>query len=116
MSDWFIRDGASGSNNGTDWTNAWEDMDDITWGVGGVQRGDAIYIADGIYINDTFDLAESGTDYVYVIKATSSAHGTETGWDSGYGDGVATFQNSGTVKREATVEVEASLISKLPES
>jgi len=91
LSNYYIRDGASGANDGSDWTNAWEDMDDIVWGEGGVERGDTIYIADGTYLGDTFNLAESSSTYVYVKKAISTDHGTDTGWSSGYGDGQATF-------------------------
>jgi len=87
----YIRDGAAGTNDGTDWTDAWEDMDDITWGGAGVVRGDIIYIADGSYIADTFSLAASGSTYVYIKKAIVADHGTETGWDNGYGDGQADF-------------------------
>jgi hypothetical protein len=54
-------------------------------------RGDTYYIADGTYGAYQFDDAESGTDYIYLKKATSAAHGTETGWSSEYGDGVATW-------------------------
>lgn len=92
--EWCVRDNAAGASNGTDWTNAWEDMSDITWGVGGVARGDAIYVADGTYSGDTFDLVTDGTTVVTILKATESAHGAETGWDSAYGDGLADFGGS----------------------
>jgi hypothetical protein len=86
---WYVRDGAGGSNNGQDWTNAWEDMDDINWTS--VARGDTIYIADGTYLGDTFDKDVSGSNYIYITKATIAEHGTETGWSNSYGDGQATL-------------------------
>jgi len=87
---YYVRDGASGSNNGTDWTNAWEDMDDINWST--YSRGDTLYIADGSYLGDDFAQAVSSTTINYVFKATTAEHGTETGWNSAYGDGTANFQ------------------------
>jgi len=92
MANWYIRDNASGSNNGTDWTNAWEDIDDIVWAS--VTRGDTIYVADGSYVGGTFNKAASGATYIYINKATTTAHGTETGWNSAYGDGTATFTST----------------------
>jgi len=89
--DHFIRQGASGSANGSDWTNAWTDLPAT------FIRGDTYYVADGTYGAHTFDTAASGTTYIYIKKATALAHGTETGWSSTYGDGVAEFTSAGTV-------------------
>jgi len=79
----YIRDGASG--DGSDWTNAWDDLPST------LVRGDTYYIADGNYGGYTFDDADSGATYIYIKKATASAHGTDTGWSSAYGDGQAVF-------------------------
>lgn len=84
----YIREGASGSADGSDWTNAWTDLPAT------LTRGDTYYIADGTYGGYTFDDAESGELYIYIYKATELAHGTETGWDSEYGDGQALFTGS----------------------
>jgi hypothetical protein len=54
-------------------------------------RGDTYYIADGTYGGYTFDDADSGSTWIYIKKATVSAHGTSTGWSDTYGDGTATF-------------------------
>lgn len=85
--DHCIRADAGGNDDGTDWTNAWTDLPAT------LTRGDTYYFADGEYANFQYDFddAESGTDYIYIKKATAAAHGTETGWDSGYGDGQATI-------------------------
>lgn len=104
---WYVRDGASGSNNGTNWTNAWEDVTNIDWSS--VSRGDTVYIADGDYGQLDLDKNDSGTGTITVRKACSSgvgdsAHGTETGWNSTYGDGVAKFTGGpGVIIRAAYV-------------
>jgi len=79
----YIRDGATG--DGSDWTNAWDSLPTT------LIRGDTYYIADGTYPGYTFDDAESGTQYITIKKATVDDHGTDTGWQSSYGDGVAHF-------------------------
>src|SRR3989304_6190299 len=81
----YIRAGASGANNGSDWTNAWTVLPST------LTRGDTYYIADGSYGGYVFDDADSGSTWIYIKKATASVHGTETGWDSSYGDGQAVF-------------------------
>lgn len=89
---WYIREGAAGADDGSDWTDAWTDIPAT------LTRGDVYYFADGDYATAgyTFDDAESGTDTITFQKATASAHGTETGWDNAYGDGVATIGNAAT--------------------
>lgn len=43
--DWYLDSGASGTNAGTSWTNAWETTGDIAWGS--VSAGDTIHISGG---------------------------------------------------------------------
>jgi hypothetical protein len=88
----YVREGAAGGSNGSDWTNAWRSLGDIKWSS--VSRGDTIYIADGTYTGATFDKPTSGTTYITIRKACSVGigdgdHGTETGWSAKYGDGQA---------------------------
>ena len=90
----YVRDGASGAANGANWTDAY---DEISSAETAAARGDTIYVADGTYNAVTFNVAVSGTTLITVKKATASDHGTETGWNSTYGDGVATITNSVTV-------------------
>lgn len=87
----YVRAGASGAANGSDWANAWTALPTT------LTRGDTYYVADGTYGGYDFDTAASGTTFIYVRKATPSDHGTETGWNSGYGDGQAEFATAGSV-------------------
>ncbi|MHB8139325.1 MAG: hypothetical protein ACYDGO_13200 [Smithellaceae bacterium] len=75
-----------GTGNGTTWSNALDDLPDT------LIRGDTYYIADGTYGEHTFNDAESGTTYISIKKATAGDHGTDTGWQSTYGDGQAIFK------------------------
>lgn len=83
----YVRQGATG--NGSDWTNAYGQLPAL------LVRGDVYYIADGSYSGYTFNTPVSGTAVVTIKKATPGDHGTDTGWNSTYGDGTALF--TGTV-------------------
>jgi parallel beta-helix repeat protein len=82
---YYVRSDATGAGDGSDWTNAYTKLPDK------LERGSTYYIADGNYTGHTFDDDEDGEKYIYIKKAIQSAHGTDTGWDSQYGDGTATF-------------------------
>ena len=84
----YVRAGASGNNDGSDWTNAFTALPET------LVRGDTYYIADGSYVGYIFNDAVSGTLVITVKKAIESDHGTDTGWLSTYGDGVATFTST----------------------
>lgn len=71
----YILDGGSG--DGSAWNNAWDDLPAT------LTRGDTYYIGDGTYGGYTFNDAVSGTDIIYIKKATAGDHGTETGWSRG---------------------------------
>lgn len=87
----YLRQGASGANNGTSWTDAWVSA---STAEGSTARNSIIYVADGSYSGTvTCDTANSSTQTIEWRKATASDHGTETGWDSAYGDGQATFSS-----------------------
>lgn len=87
----YVRAGAGGSADGSDWTNAYTSL------PASLTRGDTYYIADGSYGSYDFNDAVSGTTLITIKKATESDHGTDTGWSSAYGDGVAEFSATGTV-------------------
>ena len=90
--DYYVRADATGSNNGSDWANAYTALPAT------LDRGDSgstYYIADGNYggyVFDTASAANDGTKVITIKKATVAAHGTGTGWSDTYGDGQAVFQ------------------------
>jgi len=86
MANKYVREAASGTGTGADWTNAYTT---IIAAEASASRGDTIYVADGSYAGTTFDVANSGTTLITVKKATVADHGTDTGWDNTYGDGQA---------------------------
>lgn len=81
----YIRGGATGNNDGSDWNNAYNALPAT------LIRGDTYYIADGSYGNYVFDDTEFSNTYIYIKKATNSSHGTDVGWNTVYGDGTADF-------------------------
>ena len=44
-SDWFARPegGSYGSEDGSSYLNAWDGLQNVVWGLGGVQAGDTLY-------------------------------------------------------------------------
>lgn len=79
----YVRADATGLNNGSDWQNAWTTLPTI------LSRSSVYYVADGIYGIYVFDDPTNGFQYIEIRKATASDHGTDVGWASAYGDGVA---------------------------
>ena len=51
--DWFVRPagGNYGVENGTDYDNAWEGLEAVVWGSGGVVAGDTLYIC-GLHLRE----------------------------------------------------------------
>ncbi|MEK6775190.1 MAG: hypothetical protein AABY64_14715 [Bdellovibrionota bacterium] len=74
----YVLAGASGSANGSDWTNAFKTL------PANLIRGDTYYIGVGSYPAYTFDDAHSGTLVITIKKATLGDHGTEVGWQTSY--------------------------------
>lgn len=87
----YIRAGATGSNNGSDWANAWTVIPK-SGGYAQLNRGDTYYVASGSYSGGYyFSTPESGTSTITIKKATVADHGTSTGWSDSYATGQATF-------------------------
>jgi hypothetical protein len=88
----FVLASASGSANGTDWTNAYTSLGSA---LSAVVRGDTIYVGTGAYTCApcTFSKADSGTTLITVKGAIAADHGTDIGWSSAFGVDVtpATF-------------------------
>jgi hypothetical protein len=81
----YIRAGATGSNNGSDWTNAYTELNKV-----GFSSGMTIYVAAGTY-NTGFPQLSTGN--VTIKRATLVDHGTATGWNNTY-DGQVTVTSS----------------------
>jgi hypothetical protein len=84
----YVRAGATGANDGSDWTNAWASLPAT------LQRGHTYYIADGSYGPYVFNTPESGDNIITIKKATVSDHGTSVGWSNDYGNGQAVFDSA----------------------
>lgn len=80
---YYVRAGATGGNNGADWSNAYTSLPST------LVRGATYYIATGTYGSYDFTTPESGTAWITIKKATVANHGTSTGWSDAYGTGQA---------------------------
>jgi hypothetical protein len=80
---YYVRAGATGANNGSDWNNAFTAL------PSSMVRGATYYVATGTYGTHTFSTAVSGTTVITVKKATVADHGTNVGWQDSYGIGTA---------------------------
>ena len=83
----YLLSSASGSGNGSDWTNAFTDC-----GTGAGQmnpttmvRGDTYFVGTGSYATCVFHTAESSTSVITVKGALAADHGTATGWSNAFG-------------------------------
>ena len=81
----YVRSGATGANNGSDWNNAYSSLPST------LTRGATYYLAAGSYGNYNCTTPVSGSSYITLRKATATDHGTSTGWQSSYGAGQAAF-------------------------
>jgi hypothetical protein len=79
----YVRQGATGTGDGSNWDNAFTNLPQI------LVRDHVYFVADGIYDWPNLDDAESGTNMIYIVKATEDDHGLSPGWNSMYGDGMA---------------------------
>jgi hypothetical protein len=84
----YVRNGAAGAGNGSDWANAYTTLPNS------LTRGDVYYIADGTYPGHNFSDSAAGTTLITIKKATAADHGTDTGWVATYGDGQAAFSSA----------------------
>ena len=75
----YVDSGASGANDGSSWTDAWESFADITWEGAGVTAGDTLYIsggADSTVYNASLDIQASGTsgNLIVIMCGTDASH------------------------------------------
>jgi hypothetical protein len=80
----FIRQGATGSDDGSDWDNAWTAL------PASLVRGHRYFVAAGDYGARDFNDGATGGD-IRILKATVNRHGTDTGWMDAYAGGPANF-------------------------
>jgi len=78
----YVRSGATGRNDGSDWINAWNSTSRINFGA--LNPGDTVYIAGGTY--GPLNITKSGSSGKPLTfkRATSAEHGTSTGWSNAY--------------------------------
>ena len=75
---YYVRSGAAGSKDGSDWTNAYTALPST------LVRGSIYYVAGGSYAGRTFNTAASGSSVITIKGATISDHGTNAGWSDSY--------------------------------
>jgi hypothetical protein len=88
----YVRAGATGIADGSDWTNAYTALPAT------LIRGDTYLMASGTYPAYFADTANSGTTVITIQAATVASHGTAVGWLNSYAtdvSGPAVF-NAGT--------------------
>jgi len=79
--------GSYGSEDGSDWGNAFDGFSDVRWGSGSgaLGAGDTLYVAGGNYSQSlNFGASGSGSSRITIKRATAGDHGTNTGWSSSY--------------------------------
>ncbi|WP_413937057.1 hypothetical protein [Nitrospira sp. BLG_1] len=83
--DRYVRAGATGAKDGTDWTNAYSSLPAT------LVRGDTYFVASGSYGSYTFDDPTNGTTLITIKKATVADHGSAIGWSDSYASGQAVW-------------------------
>src|ERR1700730_9676998 len=82
----FVRSGATGANNGSDWNNAWNGWSSINWSL--VSPGATIYVAAGTY-SGTLAIGKSGVSgnviTIQRVRSTDVAATSAGGWESADG-------------------------------
>jgi len=80
----YVRQGATGANNGLDWNNAWSDTANIVWSS--ITAGDSVWIAGGTYTTLTPTKSGSAGNpiSIYRVRATNSVPVAAAGWNSSF--------------------------------
>lgn len=91
----YVSKYATGTGDGSSWTNAITDVPYLT-----LKRGYTYFVADGNYLDTgcVINIAENGEHWITIKKATVDTHGTEDGWNDTLGDGQAVFTESIGIK------------------
>jgi hypothetical protein len=95
---WYVRPSSAGSNNGTDWNNAW-DVASFNSHQGSIVAGDTVWLAGGSYTSIGLVNSSSGTSanriYIKRVTASDAAPVAAAGWSSSF-DSTVTFQVAAT--------------------
>lgn len=107
----YIRAGATGSGNGADWTNAYTGFGTKSGQANpaSMTRGVTYYVAGGTYsysVGLVFSTPDSGTTPITIQAATTTNHGTSTGWSNSY-QSQAVFTGTGNVTGAALIDFES---------
>ena len=81
----YVRKGATGSNNGADWANAWTDFNSVNWNS--LSCGDTLWVAGGTYtsslsVNKT--CTAGNVLKINRVLATDSTPAAAAGWNSSF--------------------------------
>lgn len=80
----YVRQGATGANNGSDWNNAWTDTANIAWSS--LSPGDSVWVAGGTYTS--IRAARSGSSgspiSILRVRTTNSVPASAAGWSSSF--------------------------------
>jgi hypothetical protein len=87
MANWYVRPngGSYGSENGTDWNNAFDGFSDIAWGS--ISPGDTIWVAGGTYTQSLQTGASGSSENPIAIRrarSDASACTSASGWSAGF--------------------------------
>src|SRR6185437_10662450 len=82
----YIASAASGSGNGSSWTNAYRGFGKASGQVdpSAMSRGVRYWIANGTYGTQTFSTPDSGTSVITIEGATTANHGPASDWSSSF--------------------------------
>ena len=99
-SDWFVRPtgGNYGSENGSSYHNAWDGLNTVIWGPGGVVAGDTLYVCGLFLIGETtagptdMTIGASGGGESTRIMIRGDASSIDAGYEDGiiWGSSIAT--------------------------
>ncbi|MCC7375777.1 MAG: hypothetical protein IT581_14055 [Verrucomicrobiales bacterium] len=73
---WYLDSTSAGSNNGTNWANAWTATTNVVWGASGVKAGDTLFISGGPYTNNGITVGASGnsSNWIKIQVGNESGH------------------------------------------
>lgn len=95
----YVRAGATGSGNGSSWTNACTGFTGACSVAVSAARGVTFWVARGSYASVDFSAPDSGTAAVTIIGTTIANHGPASDWVTSYA-GEALFDGDNTISTD----------------